>query len=602
MQRRQWQVLWALRAVALSLALGPLNPAYASKVALVITGTKYETIAELENPGRDGALIAKALTEAGFTTVLLREELKKSEFDLALRDFRKIADSSEIALVYFAGHGIELAGKNWLLPVDTQLDDPADIVAEGIPLDNVLHFVSDATKLRIVVLDACRDDPFALRLGTRGLKRGLSPIQGFERGTIVAYSAGIGQKAEDGPTNGNSPFAESLARRLVEPGLEIRFVFANVRDDVFSDNPEQEPWIGTSLSAEEIFLVPGTSFKASELAAFAAAAKRWTPDAWSDFLKKYPKGEFALSARQALASLSARDNNVRYSARSLAGDLTRARAAIDGLSPLELASAEPILLVAKVVAASSREALIELAASGDVRAQRLAARAYRTGLSGFPVDPVAAVALLKKGAAQGDPGSQAGLGFMYDQGEGGLPRDLLAAVGLYTSAAAAGDPIGQANLGAMYQFGLGELKQDLAEAVRLYSASAAQGSALGQANLGAMYEQGLGGLKADERQAEKLFRLAASQGNPTGQANLGVFIEEGRGGLATNPVEAVRLYRLAADQGNSVGQANLAYAYERGIGGLVQDRQEAIRLYGLAAGQQLDWARQQLDRLEAAIM
>lgn len=572
------------------------SAALASRVALVVSESAYESVAPLDNPGRDAGLIVKALTESGFDTIHAKANLNKAEFDRALRDFKRLADSADVSLVYYAGHGIELDGQNWLLPVDARLDDPADVVVEAVPLETVLHFLAGTRQLRIVVLDACRDNPFALRLATRGLKRGLSPVEGLARGTIVAYSASLGQKAQDGPVDGNSPFAESLARRLVEPGLEVRFLFAHVRDDVLASYPGQEPWIGTSLSAEEVYFVPPTSNRAEELAAFGEAAKRWTPEAWRSFLTAHPRGEFQTAAKEALAGLEARHAPSTVASRFPLRSVEQARVALDALGEQQLRTGEPLLLVTKVVSASSGDALLVLAEAGDPRAQRLAARAFRTGLAGFPVDPARAAGLLKRAAEQGDAASQAALGFLYDRGDG-VPKDQQEAGRLYALAASAGDPIGQANLGAMHQFGLGGFKVDEAEAVGLYIASAAQGNPLGQANLGSMYQFGLGGLKRDERQAATLFRLAAAQGNPTGQANLGVLIEVGAAGLAANPSEAVRLYRLAADQGNSVGQANLAYALERGIGGLKVDKAEAVRLYRLAALQELKWAREQLVRL-----
>lgn len=568
------------------------------RVALVISETAYRAVSPLGNPGRDGLLIAQALRDAGFTTVLMREDLTKGEMELALRDFKRESDGAEVALVYYAGHGVEIGGKNWLLPVDTELEDAADVVAEGVPLETILHFMQGASKLRVVVLDACRDDPFTLRLGTRGFKRGLAPVEGLDRGTVIAYSASFGQKAQDGPPQGNSPFAVSLAKRLVEPGLEVRFLFAHVRDDVLAANPQQEPWIGTSLSAEETYFVPPTSSLAAETSAFAAAAKSWKVEAWREFIRTYPNGEYRQAAEQSLASFSRTEAKPLANGGPARTPVDQARAAIDSFTAQELVALEPLLMVTKVVAASSMEGLLQLAEAGDVRAQRLAARAFRTGLSGFPVDPQRSVALLKRAANAGDAAAQAALSFMYDTGDGGLAQDKAEAARLYALAAGAGDPIGQANLGAMFEQGLGGLRKSEGEAVRLYSFSAAQGSALGQANLGVMYRLGRGGLQVDEKQAEKLLRLAAAQGNPAGQANLGVLIEEGRAGLVKNPDEAVRLYKLAAEQGNSVGQANLAYAYENGLGGLAKDAGAAVRLYELAARQDLTWAKEQLARLQ----
>jgi TPR repeat protein len=589
-------IVFIASAVFSAVPVSAQNPL--SRVALIITNQSYRGVPPLDNPIRDGALISNSLKTAGFETIIAHPDVDKASFDSALRDFKRKADVADVALVYYAGHGIELDGENWLLPVDARLEDPADVLVEGVALQTLMHFLRGARKLRIVILDACRDNPFAMRLAsTRGFKRGLTPVEGLIRGTIVAYSASAGQAAADGEPGENSPFAKALANRLVEPGLEVRFMFAHVRDDVLSQVPTQEPWIGTSLSAEEIVFVQPTSRRGEEAAAFTAAAKRWTVAAWSEFLKRYPDGEYRLPAQQALASLKPTAPPIKWAMRAVEDPVSKARAALHALDPEELNVQEGAVLVAKVLAASSREGIIRLAADGDARAQFLAARAYYTGQSGFPVDHVEAVRLLKLASASGLPAAHSSLGLMYDNGFGGLPSDKVEAVRLYKLAAAGGNARGQVNLGVMYSTGSGGLMRDPTEAARLYSLAAARGSPAGQGNLGSLYYNGRGGLPKDEKQAERLFRLAAANGEAGAQANLGMMYEEGRASLGKNIEEAVRLYKLSAEQGNSAGQANLASAYEKGIGGVKKDLAEAIRLYRLAARQDSLWAQAQLKRL-----
>jgi formylglycine-generating enzyme required for sulfatase activity len=260
---------WVVRILAAAFVLAAgMGQAQApqTRVALVIANGAYESVPALTNPARDGDLIAGALRRAGFDVGALQRDLTKAQFEAALRDFKRKADAADIALIYYAGHGIELEEQNWLLPVDARIADPADAHVEGVSLATVLRFVQGARRARIVVLDACRNNPFALRLvsPTRSLTRGLRPVEGLPAGTVVAYSASFGQEAAEGVGEANSPFAAALARRLVEPGLEVRFLFANVRDDVIAANASsptaairnQRPWFGAELSAEQIFFVP----------------------------------------------------------------------------------------------------------------------------------------------------------------------------------------------------------------------------------------------------------------------------------------------------------------------------------------------------------
>ena len=649
---RCWAALLA-GALVLAASIGNAQQA-PTRVALVIANGAYEAVPQLTNPARDGQLIVNALRQAGFAVAPLQRDLTKPQFDAALREFKRQADAADIALIYYAGHGIELEEQNWLLPVDARIADPADALTEGVSLSTVLRYVQGAKRVRVVVLDACRNNPFAMKLvsPTRAVTRGLRPVEGLPSGTIVAYAASFGQEAAEGVGSNNSPFAASLARRLVEPGLEVRFLFASVRDDVIAANAaspvaavrSQRPWIGAELSAEQIFFVPASSLAnvtalaanadvaamGGEVAAFNAAAQTWTAAGWRDFLSRFPNGRLKAGAEQSLASIER-----PAAAPAAAGDpLAAARQALAAITPQEWSAAEPANLVSRVVAASSRESLQTIAAQGNARAQfvvgwatgfgnsgfvtnateyvrlfQLAAAqgdapaqanlasVYNFGCCGIARDPIEAVRLSRLAAAQGNALGQANLGFMYDNGEGGLAQDKAEAVRLYRLAAAQGNAQGQANLGVMYSRGDGGLAQDKAEAARLYRLAAAQGNATGQANLAIMYANGEGGLARDKAEAMRLYRLAAAQGDARGQVNLGLMYANGEGGLAQDKAEAMRLYRLAAARGDAQGQNNLATMYEAGAGGLTADRTEAVRLYRLAARQGNANARQNLTRL-----
>ena len=426
--------------------------------------------------------------------------------------------------------------------MDAKIADPADALTEGVSLSTVLRYVQGAKRVRVVVLDACRNNPFAMRLlsPTRAVTRGLRPVEGLPSGTIVAYAASFGQEAAEGIGANNSPFATALARRVVEPGLEVRFLFANVRDDVIAANASspiaavrsQRPWIGAELSAEQIFFVApvaqpsiatitvlGANVSVSELGAeveaFDAAARSNSAALWRAFLVRFPNARLKGVAQQALASIERPAAPV-----SGADPLAPARAALAAITPQEWSAAESTVLITRVVAASSRDGLQRLAANGDARAQWVVGRALRTGLSGFSENKIDSVRLYRLAATQGDARSQNALGFAYDNAEGGLTQDKAEALRLYRLAAAQGNALGQVTVGVSYESGQGGLAQDKAEAVRLYRLAAAQGAAAGQRNLGFMYEYGEGGLTADRAEAVRLYRLAARQGDQFAQEAL----------------------------------------------------------------------------------
>lgn len=242
-----------LTLLALALSADSLQ---AKQVALVVANAEYENTSKLANPHRDATLISAALQKAGFDTVELGTDLDRNEFMERLRAFRAAADGAEAALVYFAGHGIESDGRNWLLPTDTRLDAEKDLPFEAIELQLLLDTL-DGAKLRIAVLDACRNNPYANRWASqsRSAARGLAPFE--VDNMLVIYAAAPGAVAYDGE-DGNSPFALALARRIVQPGLPVQMLGGMVRDDVLaSTQGEQRPFISASMTGRPLFLVDG---------------------------------------------------------------------------------------------------------------------------------------------------------------------------------------------------------------------------------------------------------------------------------------------------------------------------------------------------------
>jgi hypothetical protein len=294
------------------------------RVALVIANAAYAHGGRLSNPPNDAAAVAASLRQAGFT-VELHDDLGRVQLEDALKAFTRAAAGADVALVYYAGHGIEHGGTNYLIPVDATLAADTDIDFEAVPLDLVMHSVGGATRLKIVILDACRDNPFrdAMRrsAGTRGIGMGLAKPPDPEEGDmLVAYAAAAGSTAEDG-AGGDSPFATALAKHLTDPGVDVRIMFGRIRDDVrTATQMRQEPTVYESLGGEQFYMTAAvaapaaspvarapavsTDAKAMELAYWQSVQASGDAGQLGAYLKRYPNGTFADVAKAKIAALS----------------------------------------------------------------------------------------------------------------------------------------------------------------------------------------------------------------------------------------------------------------------------------------------------------
>jgi hypothetical protein len=246
-----WIAWLALAGIVLS------GPALADKrVALVIGNGAYRNVPALTNPTNDASDVGRALTRLGFSV----QTVTNATYDdmrRGLLEFGRKVRGAEIAIVFFAGHGIEVGGENWLIPVDAELRSDVDVDHEAMGLRSVMPAIENASKLGLVILDACRNNPFVRRMQrsvrTRAVARGLASVEPTGN-VLVAYAARDGTVAADGEGR-NSPFTSSLLAHLETPGLEINFLFRNVRDDVIkSTKREQQPFVYGSLSREAIYL------------------------------------------------------------------------------------------------------------------------------------------------------------------------------------------------------------------------------------------------------------------------------------------------------------------------------------------------------------
>lgn len=246
-------------AVALLLA-GASEADAARRVALVIGNDLYDHAPALGNARADAEALADRLEGLGFE-LFLGGDLDRGGMETLLRRFARAAQGAELALAFYAGHGLQVEEENWLLPVDARLESLLDLEYEAVPLALLLRALQGAGT-RLLLLDACRDNPLAeemaLPAGSGGLRRGLARVERAEHGTLIAFATSPGAVAADGPaegagegTGGHSPFAAALLRHLDEPGLELRELLTRVRREVRrATGGRQTPWEHSSLVGE----------------------------------------------------------------------------------------------------------------------------------------------------------------------------------------------------------------------------------------------------------------------------------------------------------------------------------------------------------------
>lgn len=391
------------------LALFLLSPATADtrasdRVALVIGMSSYATVPTLKNTINDARALAGTLEEMGFQVDVLMDAAK-DEVLRELQDFAFRAETADIALIYYAGHGVSVQGTTFLIPVDARVQVARDIVTTSVTMDQMLAALNGARKMSILILDSCRDNPFpdVIDLRDPEVAKGLTTGKGGlaapapERGTLVAFAARDGEVAMDGDGD-NSPFNVALRKNMVLPDLEIGLMFRQVRDDVLAATGNvQEPATYGSLPGEPFFLAGGTS-GAVELGVDDLAA------AWSKIVEE----DHANLQRLADAGDS----------RSIVGlalaKLDRKRADYDPSGAVAL--------------------LEKAAAAGDADAQYRLAKVLEGGF-GVTADPVRALTLYSQAADAGIAAAVNDMGYFAYYGELGVPEDRDRALALFRQAA-----------------------------------------------------------------------------------------------------------------------------------------------------------------------
>jgi TPR repeat protein len=551
------------------------------RIALVVGNSAYRNVAPLDNPKNDAALVARTLQELGFTLIGggAQINLDKAALDRAVQSFSQRMQGADVALFYYAGHGVQIRGSNYLVPVDANPTREADVDFQMMDVNLVLRQMEgSSTRLNLVILDACRNNPFGSR-GLRGTEPGLAQMRAPE-GTLISYATQPGNVAQDG-SDGDSPYTKALAATIRRPGLDIFQTFNEVGLAVERlTGGAQQPWTSSS-PIDGNFYFSGPSAAAPEKAALVSPAAPSDPlrldlitdcdrlaasprdpsrprgiegvadnkvdivpalTACREAMRQYPDvGRFAFEAGR-IATLQ--------------GDHARARPLYEQAASLGSAVAMNNLGVlymqGETVPKDPVRALkwFEMAANAGVPVAMANAGGLYLNTPGIPSDPAQARKWYERGAAAGQPRAMFGLGRLYEEGRG-VPVDLGAARKWYERAAAADEPAAMNSLGNMYDLGT-SVPKDYAAAHQWYEKAAALGNPGGMCNLGRMYQLGQGA-PIDLPQARTWYEKGAATGDTICMRTLGALYERGQG-VSRDSTLALQWYDKAAAAGDDAAK------------------------------------------------
>lgn len=581
------------------------------RVALIVGNSAYERVTPLDNPINDALDVSVALEGLGFT-VILGTDLSQAEMRKAIDVFRERAKTADVVLFYYAGHGFQVSGENFLVPVDSNLTGIQDLQAQTLPMGDVLDVMEEAPGLKLVFLDACRDNPFGTELD-QSAGNGLARV-GTAADFMFVYATQPDNVAYDG-TGRNSFFTQAMLGHIYTPGQDIADLMINVRRDVLaSTGGRQVPWENSSLTrqfrfdqspataseetllwqvavseqdadlmqlymdrypqgahVEDVvaFLDTGASRNLTTRDTAAEAARLWGLARRSRmrpllefYLERYPDGENRAQAERLLDVIpDVEDNSPARVCERLATHPRDATAAQSGISFQRLRqNAQPAMQACAAAAAQSPDlphytALLAraTAASGDIER---------------------AVSLYKSAADRGDLRAMVSLAQLTERGNG-LPQDLDAALSLYERAADGGSPDAMINL-AIILFEGTQVSQDVPRAIELLRRAAEFGSAKAVFNLGVLAQDGVVDTPED---ALAYFQRAARDGEIEGYRAAAILLDEGRG-VPRDPAAAadMLLRGTAADRGALLEQ--LTTKADQWSRGTVRALQEKLQLAG----------------------
>ena len=513
-------VVSRLLVAALLICAGMGSAAHAEKrVALVIGNSAYRTVPALPNADADARLMSDTLLSLGFFVVGggPRLDLDKSGFDDALREFGKQLTGADVALLYYAGHGVETHGLNLLVPVDAHPTNEGDVFEQTILLSGILdQMEKSGTRINLLLLDACRDNPFR-DSGVRSATGGLAQMQA-PPGTLISFATQPRSVSLDGD-DGHSPYTAALAATMQRPGFGLFKTFNEVGLAVEkTTRGAQLPWVSSSPIA-------GSFYFAGKPASPAPDSP--TPAATVQQVRLSPAGG---ASRRDLVTDCDRLAGMPYDT---------------GHVP-DLPGVELDKIDGATAGAACNDAI--------ARYPDVARFTFEAGrVANARKDFAEARRLYERAAANGYAMAIHNIGCLYEGGDG-VVQDYAEAARWYGKAVALGEPIAMVDLGWLYETGHGVTK-DLAEARRLYELAVKAGVSPGMNNLGILYLYGKG-VARDFGEARRLFEQGAALGNDAAMNGLGAIYNDGDG-VARNVKLARTWFEKAAALGNSEAKQNL---------------------------------------------
>jgi TPR repeat protein len=582
-------VLATILIVVVAPLTGQSARAASDRVALVIGNAAYDNASVLENTVSDATAIGSTFERLGFDVTLQRDQ-SFAALRQTLGEFRRKAASAEVAVVFYAGHGIEVDNSNYLIPTDAALKTDADIEFETIPLDLVMRAVEGASRLKLVMLDACRDNPFARSMqrerASRSIGRGLARVEPSAE-TLVAFAAREGTTASDGAVGEHSPYTTALLKYLEEPNLEINLLFRKVRDAVLaSTDGAQEPFTYGSLSSREFYFattdsqggsenvsepLPGVS---AEDALWTAVEKNGSLSAFETYLEQFPNGKYSAAARVWVDVLKPQGGETAAS-----GEDVDVAAVAPGADPDFTAANPPILECDRLAADPSDPTRVTLGVEwNDIDADSAIAACRRDAEAHPKADRLkfqfaralhrgeqhSEAARIYEGLSErGYTAAAVNLGMMYLLGQD-VAQDYAKARRFFEIGADAGNANALYQLGRLYKDGNG-VEKDYARALSFLTRAVETSDHLGaMVQIGFLYTKGLG-VTVDQQKAFDFYKRAADQNHPAGLNNVGLMYYTGRAVKQDIPTAVSWLERAAAE-GFGESMYNLAVIYGRGEG------------------------------------
>ena len=549
-------------------AIGFTTSAFAEKrVALVIGNSTYQNVARLDNPSKDASLMADTLKGLGFNLVGngAQVNLDKATLDIAVQNFGKQIQGADVAVFYYAGHGVQVRGSNYLVPVNANPTREADVDFQMVDIALVLNQMQGSgTRLNLVILDACRNNPFGGG-GLRATGGGLAQISAPE-GTLISYATQPGSVALDGD-DGHSPYTKALSTTIQRSGLDIFQTFNQVGLAVKrSTGGSQQPWVSSSpIDGTFYFTAPTGAASAPPAASASTPAPPQQEARLSETPKPTEKDAITDCDRLAANPTDPKHTvgipGVKYYQIDIVSALTACNAALSKFpdDPKFNYQAGRIATVQKDYP-RARQLYDKSAASNYTASYVAIGNAYLFGY-GVPKDLVEARKWYEKADALSDPAGTWGIGAIYAQNS---PKDYAEAARWYQKAADRGLAIAMTSLGSIYSNGGFGVTKDVDASRKWYEKSAATGEPSGITGLGNVYEKGIG-VPKDIGEARKWYLRAVALGDPSAMNNLGNLLIKGNG-VPKDIVEAKKLYEKSAGGGNSGGMYNLGTLYRDGNG------------------------------------